>query len=131
MNTTAGPGERFVNAFFEVFDSASAIASRPLAISRLDRAGEATRVEREISELLEHDEREAWRPLQIYFRSTLRVTRDDGIVVKISQEIMMLVRRTARDMDDLRLVEMRTATFLIETYPEGDVIGEPMEEGEE
>lgn len=52
--------------------------------------------------------------------------RDDGVVMKISQEMMMLVRPTNDHIDDLRLVEMRTSTFLIEAYPEGDVIGEPM-----
>lgn len=65
--------------------------------------------------------------LHVYFKSTLRVTRDDGIVVKIRQESFMKLRSTNPRSDDLRLIEMRTDTLLVESYPEGDEIGEPME----
>lgn len=40
----------------------------------------------------------------------------------------MLVRQTNEHIDDLRLVEMRTSTWLVEAYPEGDEVGEPMTE---
>lgn len=35
MDTTMGPGERFVHAFFAVFDALDAFEDRPLALSRL------------------------------------------------------------------------------------------------
>ncbi|TFB07812.1 hypothetical protein CCMA1212_000610, partial [Trichoderma ghanense] len=87
---------------------------------------QVTRVEREISRLIEVDDRRRGGTLGIYFASVLRVTGHDGIVIKLSQEMMMLARPTTEHIDDLRLVEMRTSTSLVEAYPEGDEVGEPM-----
>jgi hypothetical protein len=47
-------------------------------------------------------------------------------VIELSQEITMLARPTNTSIDDLRLEEMRTSTWLVEAYPEGDEVGEPM-----
>ncbi|OTA02982.1 hypothetical protein A9Z42_0034060 [Trichoderma parareesei] len=125
------PGERFAREFCALFDSLESITTRPLALSRLiytttERATQATRIERRISNLIEHDERREGGALQIYFASVLRVTGHDGIVIELSQEITMLASPTNTSIDDLRLEEMRTSTWLVEAYPEGDEVGEPM-----
>ncbi|KAL5086635.1 hypothetical protein Trisim1_008886 [Trichoderma cf. simile WF8] len=89
---------------------------------------EARHVEREVEYVVEDDEMELDGCIHIQFLSTLRVTRNDGIVVKIRQVILMKVNPNRNVFGRLSLEKMHTTTLLVETYPEGDEIGEPMEE---
>ncbi|KAL7788915.1 hypothetical protein V8C43DRAFT_323635 [Trichoderma afarasin] len=89
---------------------------------------EARHVEREVEDVVEDDETEVDGCIHLQFLSTLRVTRNDGIVVKIRQLILMKVNPTRNVFGRLSLHQMHTTTLLVETYPEGDEIGEPMEE---
>ncbi|QYS95814.1 hypothetical protein H0G86_003087 [Trichoderma simmonsii] len=75
---------------------------------------EARHVERELEYVVEDDEME--------------LDGNDGIVVKIRQVILMKVNPNRNVFGRLSLEEMHTTTLLVETYPEGDEIGEPMEE---
>ncbi|KAH0492739.1 hypothetical protein TgHK011_007680 [Trichoderma gracile] len=122
--TPMGPGERFAREFCAVFDSIEASTTRPLALSRLIYT--TTVFYYEEGEPLSSAEQIQGGTLQVYFASVLRVTGHDGMVIKLSQEMMMLARPTNESNDDLRLVEMRTSTWLVEAYPEGDEVGEPM-----
>ncbi|KAL7817149.1 hypothetical protein V8C26DRAFT_428757 [Trichoderma gracile] len=126
--TPMGPGERFAREFCAIFDSIEASTTRPLALSRLIYTTTVFYYEEgePLSNVLEHDARPEGGTLQVYFASVLRVTGHDGMVIKLSQEMMMLARPTNESNDDLRLVEMRTSTWLVEAYPEGDEVGEPM-----
>ncbi|PTB55977.1 hypothetical protein M431DRAFT_4898 [Trichoderma harzianum CBS 226.95] len=89
---------------------------------------EASHVEREVEDVVEDDETEVDGCIHLQFFSTLRVTRNEGIVIKIRQLILMKVSPIQNVFGRLYLQEMHTTTLLVETYPEGDEIGEPMEE---
>ncbi|KAK4072666.1 uncharacterized protein Triagg1_5711 [Trichoderma aggressivum f. europaeum] len=89
---------------------------------------EASHVEREVEDVIEDDMTDVDGCLHLQFLSTLRVTRNEGIVVKIRQLILMKVSSQRNIFGRLCLQEMHTTTLLVETYPEGDEIGEPMEE---
>ncbi|KAF3068033.1 hypothetical protein CFAM422_007943 [Trichoderma lentiforme] len=104
------PGRGFIRDFFN------------------QRSTEARHVEREVEDVVEDDETEVDGCIHFQFLSTLRVTRNDGIVVKIRQLILMKVSPHQNVFGRLYLQEMHTTTLLVETYPEGDEIGEPMEE---
>ncbi|KAL7938591.1 hypothetical protein V8C35DRAFT_328611 [Trichoderma chlorosporum] len=110
MSTNDSIGRAFIRAFFSFFDSLSDFGQRPLPIARIICAS---------TEFFYDDD----EPIS----STLRVTRNEGIVVKIRQLILMKVR-FINNMRQLVLQEMHTTTLLVETYPEGDEIGEPIEE---
>ncbi|UKZ50077.1 hypothetical protein TrVGV298_004333 [Trichoderma virens] len=126
-STADSPGRAFIRAFFSTFDSITAFQRRPFPIARLIYT-EVRRVEREVEGVIEDDERETDGRLHLLFRSTLRVTRNDGIVVKIRQLILMKLRPRGNNLDHLYLDEMHTTTILVESYPNGDEVGEPMEE---
>lgn len=89
---------------------------------------ETSHVEREVEDVIEDDMTDVDGCLHLQFLSTLRVTKNEGIVVKIRQLILMKVKPQRNVFGRLSLQEMHTTTLLVETYPEGDEIGEPMEE---